>query len=86
MAGETGRAGWKTFLQFIAYLSVILGIMNLLPVPVLDGGHLVFGGVELVSGKRLPIKAREIINLIGLAMIVGIMVMAIFADVSRFLF
>jgi regulator of sigma E protease len=86
IAGETGRAGWKTFFQFIAYLSVILGIMNLLPVPVLDGGHLVFGGVELVSGKRLPIKAREIINLIGLAMIVGIMVLAIFADVSRFVF
>lgn len=86
MAGETGRAGWKTFLQFIAYLSVILGIMNLLPVPVLDGGHLVFGGVELVSGRRLPMKVREVINLIGLAMIVGIMVLAIFADVSRFMF
>jgi regulator of sigma E protease len=86
MAGETGRAGWKTFLQFIAYLSVILGIMNLLPVPVLDGGHLVFGGVELVSGRRLPMKVREVINLIGLAMIVGIMVLAIFADMSRFMF
>ena len=86
MAGETGRAGWKTFIQFIAYLSVILGIMNLLPVPVLDGGHIVFGGIELVSRRRLPMKAREIINLIGLAMIAGIMVLAIFADVSRFVF
>lgn len=86
MAGETGRAGWKTFLQFIAYLSIILGIMNLLPVPVLDGGHIVFSGIELVSRRRLPMKAREIINIIGLAMIVGIMVLAIFADVSRFVF
>ena len=85
-AGETGRAGWKTFLQFIAYLSVILGIMNLLPVPVLDGGHIVFGAMELVSRRRLPMKAREIINIIGLAIIIGIMLLALFADASRYIF
>lgn len=84
LAGETGRAGWKTFLQFIAYLSVILGIMNLLPVPVLDGGHIVFSGVEIVSRRRLPMKAREIINLIGLAVIIGILVLALIADFGRY--
>ncbi len=55
MAGETARAGWVSFLQFLAYMSVILGFLNLLPIPVLDGGQIVISLVETVIRRNLPV-------------------------------
>ncbi len=83
MAGETARAGWVSFLQFLAYMSVILGFLNLLPIPVLDGGQIVISLVETVIRRNLPERAREIVTLIGLAFVVSLMIIAISADVTR---
>ncbi|MCP4230893.1 MAG: RIP metalloprotease RseP [bacterium] len=83
MAGETARAGWVSFLQFLAYMSVILGFLNLLPIPVLDGGQITISIVETVIRRNLPDRAREIVTIIGLALVVGLTVMALSADVTR---
>ncbi len=83
MAGETVRAGWVSYLQFLAYMSVILGFLNLLPIPVLDGGQIVISLVETVIRRNLPDRAREIVTIIGLAFVVGLTVLAISADVTR---
>jgi len=85
VAGATARAGAVTFFTYIGYLSVMLGMLNLLPVPVLDGGHILIASVETVRRKRLPARAREIVTVVGLAVIVGITLLALFVDVNRFI-
>ncbi|MDY0261220.1 RIP metalloprotease RseP [Syntrophotalea acetylenica] len=72
-------------LSMLAFLSVQLGILNLLPVPILDGGHLLFGLVELVRRKPLSEQAREVAQQIGLAMIVLLMAWAFYNDIMRIL-
>jgi regulator of sigma E protease len=83
MAGETARAGWVSFLQFLAYMSVILGFLNLLPIPILDGGQITISIVETVIRRNLPDRAREIVTIVGLALVVGLTVMALSADITR---
>jgi len=83
MAGETARAGWVSYIQFLAYMSVILGFLNLLPIPVLDGGQITISLVETVIRRNLPERAREIVTIIGLAFVVGLTVLAISADITR---
>ncbi|MGE4545012.1 MAG: RIP metalloprotease RseP [Pedobacter sp.] len=73
-------------LSMLAFLSIQLGILNLLPVPILDGGHLLFGAVELVRGKPLSEQAREIAQQIGLVLIVLLMVWAFYNDIMRLSF
>ena len=73
-------------LSMLAFLSVQLGILNLLPVPILDGGHLLFGVVELVRRKPLSEQAREIAQQIGLVVIILLMVWAFYNDIMRLAF
>lgn len=73
-------------LSMLAFLSIQLGILNLLPVPILDGGHLLFGAVELVRRKPLSEQAREIAQQIGLVLIVLLMVWAFYNDIMRLSF
>ena len=82
-AGASIQSGLESFLAFLAMLSVSLGVINLLPVPVLDGGHLVYHLYELFRGKPLSEKMQMMGMRAGLALIMGIMFVALFNDISR---
>lgn len=83
MAGEVAQLGLMPLLQFAAFLSINLGLINLLPVPVLDGGHLVTLAVEGLRGKPLKPKQMQFIQMIGFALLMLLFVFATFKDVSR---
>jgi len=83
MAGEQAKAGIMNFAWFIALLSVNLGIINLFPIPVLDGGHLLFFGIEAVTGKSVSEKLREKLIQFGAAILVALMVFVFYNDIVR---
>jgi regulator of sigma E protease len=83
MAGEQAKAGAVNFVWFIALLSVNLGIINLFPIPVLDGGHLVFFGIEAVTGKQVSDRLREKMIQFGAALLVALMVFVFYNDILR---
>lgn len=85
-AGETLKAGFGKFLTMMAIISVNLFVLNLLPVPVLDGGHLVFYTIELIKGSPLSLRKIEIAQQVGFALLMGLMVFALFNDVTRVFF
>jgi len=82
-AGETARAGFVPYVEYIGFLSVMLGLLNLLPVPVLDGGHIVIGGYETARRKNLSARTREFVNVVGFALLIGIVALALVADFTR---
>lgn len=84
-AGKTARIGLDAYLKFMAIVSLCLGIFNLLPVPVLDGGHLLYHALELIKGSPLSEKAMDFGQKIGLSLLVTLMVFAFFNDFSRLL-
>ena len=84
MAGEQASAGIAPFLAFMALLSVNLGILNLLPVPVLDGGNLLFYFCELIFRRPVPQKIREYAQQIGMVLLLGLMVLAFYNDIIRY--
>ena len=69
---------------FLALLSVSLGVLNLLPIPVLDGGHLVFYGFEAILGKPVPDRVQMAGYQVGLVLVLSIMVFALYNDFSKF--
>jgi len=83
MAAKTSEQGWDSFLQLMAIISINLGVMNLLPIPILDGFHLVAAGWESVRRRPIPVRVREVANVIGLAMLVALMLVAFFNDITR---
>lgn len=83
VAGASAKSGLESFLSFIAYLSISLGVLNLLPIPVLDGGHLVYYVAEWIRGKPLSERIQTWGLQIGLSLIVGVMLFAIYNDISR---
>lgn len=83
VAGASAQYGVVPLLQFMALLSVSLGVLNLLPIPVLDGGHLLYYGVEAVRGKPLSEQVQELGYRIGLSLVIGLMVLALYNDVLR---
>lgn len=84
MAGEMADAGSSSFLAFMALLSINLGVLNLLPVPVLDGGHLLFFFMELIFRRPVPQKVREYAQQIGMVLLLGLMVLAFYNDIIRY--
>jgi regulator of sigma E protease len=86
MAGETAQMGVPAFLAFMALLSVNLGVLNLLPVPVLDGGHLFFFFCELIFRRPVSLKVREYAQQIGLFLLLSLMVLAFYNDIVRYFF
>lgn len=86
MAGEQASAGGVNFLAFMALLSINLGILNLLPVPILDGGHLFFYLCEFIFRKPVSMKVREIAQQIGLVLLISLMVLAFYNDIVRYIF
>ncbi len=83
IAGQQLEAGWTNLLYFMGLLSVNLGILNLLPVPVLDGGHLVFLGLEGLRRKPLSDRVMEISQKIGIALLATLMVFVFYNDIAR---
>ncbi|OHC25940.1 MAG: RIP metalloprotease RseP [Pseudomonadales bacterium RIFCSPLOWO2_12_59_9] len=84
VAGASAQSGFGDFLNFLAYLSISLGVLNLLPIPVLDGGHLLFYLVEWARGRPLSERVQAWGMQIGISMIVGIMLLALVNDLGRF--
>ena len=83
MAGEQAREGLVAFVYFMAVISVNLGILNLLPVPILDGGHLFFFIVEAVRGKPLSVKKIETAQKVGLFLLLMLMILVFYNDIMR---
>ena len=84
IAGASAKAGLSDFLYFMAFLSLQLGILNLFPIPVLDGGHMLFFIIEMIAGKPLSIKKREIAQQIGFSILILLMVYVFYNDIMRF--
>jgi regulator of sigma E protease len=82
-AGQQARLGLEYLLHFMAVISVNLGVLNLLPIPVLDGGHLFFFAIEAVLRRPLDIRHREIAQQIGLVVLITIMAFAFYNDIAR---
>ncbi len=84
MAGEQVEQGIVNLLAFIALISVNLGILNLLPVPVLDGGHILFFSIEAIIRRPVSIKTREIAQQVGIFLLMMLMVFVFYNDIMRF--
>ena len=85
LAGQTVKSGYADFLKFLAIISVSLGLLNLLPIPVLDGGHLMYFLIEAITGKAPSEKIMIWGQQIGIAMILMLMVLAFYNDIMRLL-
>ncbi|TLF49767.1 sigma E protease regulator RseP [Halomonas urmiana] len=83
IAGDSARSGFESFVSFLAYLSISLGVLNLLPIPVLDGGHLLYYFVEVVRGRPVSEQAQAVGLRIGLALVGTLMLMALYFDLMR---
>jgi regulator of sigma E protease len=83
IAAASAASGWIAYVSFMAYLSVSLGVLNLLPVPMLDGGHLLYYLVELVTGRKVPDRIQAVGLRLGMALVFSIMIIAIANDLMR---
>ena len=83
VATASAKSGLESYISFLALLSVSLGVLNLLPIPVLDGGHLLYYTLELLSGRPIPEKVQIIGYQVGLFLVLGIMVLALYNDFAR---
>ncbi|MDZ7261854.1 MAG: site-2 protease family protein, partial [candidate division KSB1 bacterium] len=84
MAGESARRGFDVLLYFTGMLSLNLGLLNVLPIPVLDGGHLVYLFIEAIIRRPIPVKAKMIVQQIGMALLLALIVFIIINDIRRF--
>jgi regulator of sigma E protease len=82
-AGQSAQLGIKTFIGFLAFISISLGVMNLLPIPVLDGGHLMYYMVEILTGKPVSESAMIIGQKIGFSLLGLMMILALYNDINR---
>lgn len=83
MAGQIAQAGFVYLLQFTAILSLNLGVINLLPIPVLDGGHLIMLLIEGITRRRMPPRVLQYIQMAGLTILLLIFIYATTHDISR---
>jgi regulator of sigma E protease len=82
-AGQSARMGVTPYLKFLALISISLGVLNLLPIPILDGGHLMYYLAELIKGGPLSERVMEIGQQIGLAILLLLMAFAFYNDINR---
>lgn len=86
LAGSSYRiGGWHSFLRMMAILSITLAILNFLPIPVLDGGHLFFFLIEAIKGSPVQTKVLQMAHQVGLMIVIGLMVLVFYVDINRFL-
>ncbi len=82
-AGQSAQVGWVAYLSFVALISISLGVLNLLPVPLLDGGHLMYYTIEILKGRPVSERAMQIGQHVGMAVLFTLMFLALFNDVNR---
>ena len=83
VAGDSARSGWNYFLWVLALLSISLGVLNLLPIPILDGGHIMFFLTEIVLGRPVSERTQIVGTQIGLVLVAGLMIFAVYNDITR---
>ncbi len=83
LAGQQLEAGWLNLWSFMGVLSINLGIINLFPIPILDGGHLVFFSIEAMRNKPISLKSQEILQQVGIVLLGTLMVFVIYNDFAR---
>jgi regulator of sigma E protease len=86
MAGDSAKAGIGSLISFIAVISINLAIINILPIPVLDGGHLLFFLIEAIKGRPVSIKVREVAQQVGLFILILLMILVFYNDITRIFF
>jgi regulator of sigma E protease len=84
MAGKSAQVGWQPFLAFLALMSISIGLLNLLPFPMLDGGQLLYDSWELVAGKRISISMQERFQRLGFLLLISLSLLALFNDLQRY--
>jgi regulator of sigma E protease len=82
-AGQSAQNGWISYLLFLALISISLGVLNLLPIPLLDGGHLMYYSVEILTGKPVPDRIMEVGQQVGMTLLFALMAFALFNDINR---
>lgn len=82
-AGQSAQVGWVAYLSFVALISISLGVLNLLPVPLLDGGHLMYYTIEILKGRPVSERAMQIGQHVGMAVLFTLMLLALYNDVNR---
>lgn len=82
-AGQSARMGWAHYIKFLALISISLGVLNLLPVPVLDGGHLLYYVIEIIKGGPVSERVMEIGQQIGMVLLAALMAFAFYNDINR---
>jgi regulator of sigma E protease len=85
MAGKSAQVGWQPFFAFLALISVSIGLLNLLPFPMLDGGQLLYDAWEMVAGKRISISMQERFQKVGFLLLISLSLLALFNDLQRYL-
>ena len=85
VAGKTIQVGWQPYIGFLALMSISIGLLNLLPFPMLDGGQLLYDAWELVAGKRIAIFMQEKLQKLGFLLLVAFSLLALFNDLKRYL-
>jgi regulator of sigma E protease len=84
MAGKSAQVGWQPFLAFLALISISIGMLNLLPFPMLDGGQLLYDAWELVAGKRISVSMQEQLQKVGFLLLISLSLLALFNDLQRY--
>lgn len=84
-AGQSARLGIMSYLTFIALISISLGVMNLLPIPALDGGQMLYYSLEVLAGRPLPARVDDMVQRAGFGLLMMLMALAVFNDVARLL-
>jgi regulator of sigma E protease len=84
-AGQSAQMGWISYVTFLALISISLGVLNLLPVPLLDGGHLMYYAIEIIKGKPVSERFMELGQRVGLALLLVMMAFAFYNDLNRLL-
>lgn len=82
-AGQSAQMGWVSYLTFLALISISLGVLNLLPIPLLDGGHLMYYALEVVKGSPVSDRVMELGQRVGLALLLIMMAFAFYNDFNR---
>ena len=85
MAGKSAQVGWQPFVAFLALMSISIGLLNLVPLPMLDGGQLLYDAWELVAGKRISLSLQEKLQKVGFLMLIALSLLALFNDLQRYL-
>ena len=85
MAGKSAQFVWRPFLAFLSLMSISIGLLNLVPLPMLDGGQLLYDAWELVAGKRISVSMQEQLQKVGFFLLISLSLLALFNDLQRYL-